>query len=304
MTNNKRLIHKRWFWFLLIFPLFMTGGFTLLYQAAPYMIITPRKYSIGRTPADYQLPFEKIAIPTRDGITLQAYWIHRPADTGKTTVLMLHGVGACKERWLSTAAWLWENGYETILLDSRAHGESGGEYCTYGYFEKYDVADVLDYVLKQKQGGKLGVWGNSMGGAVAIQALAIEPRLQFGIVQSTFADFRTIVFDYQQRRLKIPWQWFSDSAISEAEETAHFAADSIRPAEAARHIRQPMLMAHGDADDRIKIAYGREIFDNLASEKKEWHTIEGAHHLNVWARGGVAYRNDLLRFLESQSRRQ
>jgi len=277
----------------------MTGGFTLLYQAAPYMIVTPRKYSLSRTPADYQLPFEKIAIQTRDSVTLQAYWIRQPGDSGKTAILMLHGVGACKERWLPTAAWLWENGYETILLDSRAHGESEGEYCTYGYYEKYDVAAVTDFVLKQKNGGSLGVWGNSMGGAIALQALAIEPRLEFGIVQSTFADFRTIVFDYQQQRLKIPWHWFTDCAISEAEETAGFVADSVRPAEAARQIRQPVLLAHGDADDRIKPAYGREIFANLASEKKEFHIIEGAGHLNLMARGGDNFRADLLRFLES-----
>ena len=273
----------------------------MLYRAAPYMITTPYKYNLPATPADQNLPFEKIALQTPDSVTLRGYWVHQPGDTSsKTTIILLHGVGACKERWLATAAWLWQNGYETVLLDSRAHGESGGAYCTYGFYEKFDVAAITDYILKHKTGGKVGVWGNSMGGAIALQALSVEPRLQFGIVQSTFADFRTIVYDYQLRRLKIPWQWFADEGIERAEEMAHFEADSIRPAEAARRIRQPMLMAHGDADDRIKLEYGQQIFDNLASTDKEMKVIHGAGHLNLLAVGGDAYREAVLQFLARQ----
>lgn len=299
MTKKSVFKSKRWL-LLLLLPLFMTGGFTLLYQAAPYMIVMPRKVNFDRAPDDYQLPYEKIEVRTRDSLTLRGYWVHRPDQPAKATILMLHGVGACKERWMSTATWLWQNGYETVMFDSRAHGESGGEYCTYGFYEKYDVAAIVDFIKKQNPGIKLGIWGNSMGGAVALQALALDRRLQFGIIQSTFADFRTIVLDYQTRRFKIPWQWFADSAIAEAEEMAHFDADSIRPAEAARHIHQPVLLAHGDADDRIKVDYGRAIYANLASPDKELHIIQGANHMNVFHRGGDAYRADVLQFLGRQ----
>ncbi len=264
------------------------------------MIIHPRQYNLPGTPADEGLPFEKINVKTPDSLNLYGYWVHQQGDTGKATIILLHGVGACKERWLPTAAWLWQHGYETVLLDSRAHGQSEGDFCTYGFNEKYDVAATVDYILKNKTGGKVGIWGNSMGGAIALQALAHDPRLQFGIVQSTFADFRTIVFDYQKRRLKIPWQWFANDGIERAEALAHFEADSIRPGEAARRIVQPMLMAHGDADDRIKLEYGQQIFANLAATDKEMKVIHGAGHLNLMAVGGDVYRADVLRFLERQ----
>lgn len=303
MTTKKRVSRfRRWRWTLfLLLPLFATGGFTFLYKSAPYMIVTPFKYNQAGTPADQGLPFEKIAVQTPDSVLLHGYWVHQPGDSNRTTIIMLHGVGACKERWLSTAAWLWQNGYETVMLDGRAHGESGGAYCTYGFNEKYDVAAIVDYISKYKTGGKVGVWGNSLGGAIALQALSVEPRLEFGIVQSTFSDFRTIVFDYQLQRLKIPWQWFADNGIAQAEEIAHFEADSIRPAEAARRIHQPMLMAHGDADDRIKLAYGQQIFSNLASMDKTFKVIHGAGHLNLMAVGGEAYREAVLQFLARQS---
>ncbi|MCC6460988.1 MAG: alpha/beta fold hydrolase [Saprospiraceae bacterium] len=273
-----------------------------LYQAAPYMILTPRKFNLAQTPADWGLPFEKITIPTADSLQLNGYWIHQPGDTGKTTIVLLHGVGGCKEHWLPTATWLWQQGYETVLMDARAHGESEGAYCTYGYFEKKDVATVAAWLNNQHPGVSLGVWGNSMGGAIALQALATVPQLRFGIVESTFADFRTIVFDYQRHRLKIPWRWFADSGIARAAEMAHFEPDSIQPAESARHIRQPVLLAHGDADTRIRVDYGRQIFANLASSQKELHIIPGAGHYDVMARGGDTYRATLLRFLAAHTK--
>lgn len=272
-------------------------GFGLAYKAAPYMILKPYKANLSQSPADWDLPFEKISIRTADSLTLRGYWVHQPRDSAKTTIILLHGVGGCKEHWLATAKWLWESGYETVFLDSRAHGESDGQYCTYGFYEKYDVAALENWLRKQKNGGQIGVWGNSMGGAVALQALAQDTALDFGIVESTFADFRTIVFDYQKRSLKIPWHWFADHGIERAASLAHFNPDSVRPAESARHIRQPVFMAHGDADDRIKPDYGRQIFAGLATPDKEIHIIPGAGHFNVMARGGDEYRNAILVFL-------
>lgn len=275
----------------------LLAAFGLAYFAAPYMILTPRKFHLNRTPADLGLPYEKVEVETSDSLTLRGYWVHRPGDSGKTAIILLHGVGGCKEHWLETAAWLWEEGYETVFFDNRAHGESDGEYCTYGFYEKHDVGAITDYVIHHKNGGLVGVWGNSLGGAIALQAMAEDPCLDFGIVQSTFADFRTIVFDYQQQRLKIPWRWFADDGIARAKAMARFEPDSIRPAESAKRIQQPVFLTHGDADTRIKADYGREIFANLASGEKQLHIVPGAGHLNLMARGGTAFKATLIRFL-------
>jgi len=35
---------------------------------------------------------------------------------------------------------------ETILVDSRAHGQSEGEYCTYGFYERDDISKIIDFI--------------------------------------------------------------------------------------------------------------------------------------------------------------
>jgi hypothetical protein len=37
-------------------------------------------------------------------------------------------------------------GFDVVAYDSRAHGESDGDACTYGFFEKQDLRRVLDTV--------------------------------------------------------------------------------------------------------------------------------------------------------------
>jgi uncharacterized protein len=204
---------------------------------------------------------------------------------------------------LHTAAWLWEEGFSSVMIDLRAHGNSGGNYCSYGYCEKNDITELVTYLTAQTPGIKLGVWGHSLGGAVALQSLSCEPRLAFGVIESTFCDFRTIVYDYQWRMFKVASHAFADNAIARAADQAGFTPDSIKPYEAAEFVHQPVFMAHGDQDEKINIEYGRKNFDHLASLDKQFYVVRGGHHSDVSAAGGEAYHQAILSFLKRQKKK-
>lgn len=190
-------------------------------------------------------------------------------------------------------------GYNTLALDLRAHGDSEGEYCTYGYYEKYDVQRALDYLLTKGVDSNIGVWGQSLGGAIALQTLAIEPRLKFGIIESTFSEFTTIVDDYSERMFGFSIPFVNQYALYRASEIANFKPEEVSPQESAKKIRQPVLVAHGTADTHIKFAYGKANFDKLASDQKIFLPIEGAVHHNVWQVGGKTYFEKVFSFLSS-----
>ena len=57
-------------------------------------------------------------------------------------------------------------GFDVVAYDSRAHGNSTGDACTYGYFEKDDLRLVLD----QLNASNVVLLGTSLGAAVALQA--------------------------------------------------------------------------------------------------------------------------------------
>lgn len=218
----------------------------------------------------------------------------------KGTIILLHGIRGYKEYFTNLATQLNDSGYNTLALDLRAHGSSGGDYCTYGYHEKKDIAAAIDFLLSQPQADStIGVWGQSLGGAIALQSLAYDNRLKFGIVESTFSELETIVHDYSERMFGFSIPWVNEYALTRASEMANFNPKEVSPITSAARITQPILIAHGTADKHISFAYGKANYDNLKSKNKIFLPIEGAVHHNVWDIGDEQYRNQVYQFLSS-----
>ena len=275
----------------------------------PYFIIKPARvdvmdymedYPLGIYPSDYGLDFEVEQVLLDDGIALKGYLIEAKCAHPKATILLLHGIGGVKEGYLDISAVLAEQGYNSFMYDARGHGQSGGKYCTYGAKEKHDVIAIVDHLEEKYGKHPIAIWGNSMGGAVALQAMELESRLQFGIIESTFTELRQIVRDYQKRILKIGLPWVMDTALNQAGKIASFDPDTILPGESAKHIKQPVFLAHGDQDKRIDIAYGKQIFANLPlDELKEFCMVKGAGHFDLLPIGGKAYFHKILNFMDT-----
>ena len=195
------------------------------------------------------------------------------------------------------------HGYNCLLYDARAHGESGGTYCTFGFYERRDLSRFIDEA--ERRFGALGpvaVFGNSMGGAVALQAMAVEPRICCGIVESPFASLREIVHDYMEHFSGLPFFFLSNFALGRAEHIAHFSADAVNPEASARHIHQPVLLTHGTNDHWIAFRYGERIAHQLSASGCVWHPMPGADHDNLWKVGGDEYKQMILEFLDRHCR--
>lgn len=253
-------------------------------------------------PADYSLNGEEINYKSFDGYNINGYIIRTDSSRQKGTIIILHGIRAYKEQFFGTCKMLADNGYNSVIIDLRAHGKSEGEYCTFGYSEKYDVKNLIDLLESRDDlSDNYGIWGNSLGGAIALQTMAIDERIKFGIIGSTFSDLETIVQDYAEDTFGFRIPVLVDYFLWESEIMADFDCDEVKPSESAKLIKQPVLIVHGDKDERISIDYGRMNYLNIASEEKEFYTVKGAGHLNLWEVGGDDYKNKIFEFLRKQA---
>ena len=114
--------------------------------------------------------------------------IQSKQDSIRGVMILVHGIGGCKESFLSLANRLANQGIASVLFDNRAHGQSGGQYSTYGFYEKKDISRIIDHIKEQDNQIPIGIWGNSLGGAIAIQSMEYDKRIHFGIIESTFTD--------------------------------------------------------------------------------------------------------------------
>ncbi len=251
----------------------------------------------------YSKDFKRLVIESDDGLKLAGLLLKTEQVPAKGTVILVHGIRSSKEYFLPIAQWLNQRGYHALLLDQRAHGESDGKYCTFGVQEKRDVRIWVDELVAENQEvTPIGIWGQSLGGAVALQALACDDRLEFGIIESAFSDFASIVHDYFKLFLGVEMPFITDYLIWRAGQVAGFDPACVVPAQSAKQIQQPVFMVHGERDNRIDWHYARTNFDNLASTDKTFITYPEATHFNVWKMGGEDYFNQVEQFLARQSR--
>jgi pimeloyl-ACP methyl ester carboxylesterase len=117
---------------LILFILLGIGSVLISKHVLPYAIIQPPRVSENILPSDLNLKSIDINVITKDSIKIKGYWIKSDSITPKSAIIFVHGIGGCKEHFLNLSKNLSEIGIESILIDSRAHGESGGKFCTYG----------------------------------------------------------------------------------------------------------------------------------------------------------------------------
>ncbi len=96
----------------------------------------------------------------------------------KGTIILIHGIRGNRCYYDGLSQTLNKNGYNTLALDLRGHGDSEGTICTFGAKEKSDIVSAIDHLKEQYNiSDMIGIWGQSLGGSVALQALAIDNRL-------------------------------------------------------------------------------------------------------------------------------
>lgn len=238
-----------------------------------------------------------------DNLKMSAFISYSKTDSIKGSIILLHGIRASKEAFRGLSNKLAHEGYNTIALDLRAHGDSGGKHCTFGVKERQDVKALIDVLSKDSNAHKhIGIWGQSLGGAIALQAMASDDRIKFAIIESTFSDFRTITHDYINFHGGFNINPFTNYLVTRSAKIAGFDPDDARPIKYCEKISQPVLLAHGAQDKRINISYAKENFEKIPSSEKVFHTIENATHLDLWKTGGENYFEFVLNFIESNSR--
>jgi uncharacterized protein len=189
------------------------------------------------------------------------------------TIVYLHGVADNRSVATGIIPRFTARGFKVIAYDSRAHGESDGENCTYGYYEKDDLRIILN-TLGNRIKEPIILMGNSMGGAVALQAAEKEPRISGIVAAESFSDLRTVVRD---RSPTILSNDFLNRGFAIAEERGQFIADEVSPVKAAKQIAASVLLIHGADDSETKPEHSQHIFDALNSPK-EIILVKGKGH--------------------------
>ena len=240
----------------------LLGLFLLVSLGSFWLAVRPPRLTIPLRPEDYRLAVEAVTIRADDGVRLAGWFVARP---GAPAVVLLHGYPAEKADLLPLAAALAPE-FATLLVDQRYFGQSDGGATTLGFRERGDLKRVLDFV-EARGATRVGVFGLSLGGAVALLTAAEDPRIRAVVAYAPFADLKVLAHElygwmsivrYPFVDAMLVWSWLV------------FGADITRPSpvEAAARLTRPVWLLHSRQDEQIPFAHAERLRAALAGNRQ------------------------------------
>jgi len=230
------------------------------------------------TAEEFGISSKKLLLTTSDGLDIAAYEVYTPYP--KAVVIFISGIhNPSVTAFYGHSKMLKDNGYGSILMEMRAHGESEGDVVSLGYKEYLDTQAVVDYIKSDQRytGVPIVVYGVSMGGATAINSIGKIPEIDGLISMSAYASFEDMFSD-NMLMMGVPKFYTSIQkpfVNLYANIKYGLGSSHISPKEQIKNLGdRPALIIHSKGD--LQVPYGN--FDRI---------IEVApSHVETWVREG------------------
>jgi fermentation-respiration switch protein FrsA (DUF1100 family) len=234
----------------------------------------PHRHRPAETPADRGLAYQDVRFSASDGLTLRGWYL--PSQNG-AAVIVGHGIGA--HRALDPAEVLARHGYGVLAFDWRAHGESDGDLCTFGYYEVRDVAGALAWLQDQPgvDPGRIGMLGQSMGAVTAIRAAAQMPEIKAVVAESPYPSLEESIHNLW-RDTGLPAFPFVPLQTALGEWWTGLSLDDMDPlGDAAALSPRPILILAGGQDVITGPDAGTRYYAAAGEPKELWFEPDLGH---------------------------
>lgn len=149
-----------------------------------------------------------------------------------------------------------------LLFDYQGYGRSTGHPSPSKIFT--DGYTAYNYLLQYCRYNNIIIWGESLGGAVAVE-IAKKYPCQYLILFSTFSSLDDII---RFRHIKINKQFLG---------VLKLLFDNMPNKDKIKSIKCNILIVHSSNDDIIPIECARILYNNISHDNKKFLLINGGH---------------------------
>ncbi len=235
-----------------------------------------------------------------------------PPEGGFPAIIFNHGYippeeYRSDERYVAYIDGFAGNGYVVFKPDYRGHGNSEGR-PEGAYFSPAYTIDVLNAVASVKRlkdssvvSGQLsvvdperiGMWGHSLGGSIALRSMVINRDIKAGVIWAGVVGTYQEIFDEwwskrirptftpseRERQANRPTRQSFIEKFGEPSDSSEFWI-SISPNFYLNDISGPVQLHHGTDDETVPYVLSEKLYNRLKALGKEveYYTYEGADH--------------------------
>jgi len=218
-------------------------------------------------------------------ITTQWQWLGQSchASSPKNTagiLVLLHGWGRNKNSLLSYGLTFAQQGYRVIIPDLRGHGNSTGDWVSFGAEEGRDISALMDKLAINKY----DVIGFSLGASTALHTASLDKRVNQVVAVAPMHSLAQSIAKFAKQSPA----WLGRIVERHKEDTLALVnnisgydyrqtSNSISP---ARLITKPVLFVYG-ATDKMSDYQLNKLLSEQGSKNNKLQGLEGLRHTYV-----------------------
>lgn len=245
-------------------------------------------------------PLESVSIQARDGIRLKARYL-ASATPGKRVLLALHGYTSTGLGNFCTMAKFYQDmGFDCLIVDHRAHGESEGDYVGFGVLDRFDCMAWIRYIMERFGGDvQILLHGVSMGASTALMTLGFPdlPDAVKGVVADCGFTSPYDVFAHVIKRdyhmSPFPMMTISDALC---QKKAGYRCKDYSTLTALEHNDRPVLFIHGEEDTFVPTWMTEQNYAACKAPKEKL-IIKNAGHAAAYYENHEAYEAAVTAFV-------
>ncbi len=241
------------------------------------------------------IPYDIIQLTTKKDLKLEGWYMK--ADSAKGTVILFHGLNSNKGNVLGEAFEFLSLGYNAMLVDSRAHGNSEGIVNSIGYKESEEVKLAYEFIFQRGE-KNIVLWGMSLGAVMISKAIwQYDLQPQKVILEMPFDRLQ----DHIGARARIsgfPGEPFGFFVTFWTGLEQGYWGYGHKTSKYARKLNSPVLLQWGNADEYVLKKETGKIFNVIGSQKKRLEIYDGAGHGSLLAANELKWKQTIAEFLK------
>lgn len=241
---------------------------------------------------------QTVSVTSDDGLKLSATLIRNENPSDKV-VICFHGyTSRSLNDYSAISSFYNKQGFNILLVDARAHGDSEGKYIGFGVLDRYDVLKWIEYTIKTfGKDCKIFLHGTSMGGATVLMASGLDlPKNVKGIIADCAFTSAYDVFSYILKRdYHLPKFPLMNITEILTKKYAGYGYNDANTLDAVKKTNIPILFIHGDKDDFVPTYMSRQNYEACNSDKKLL-IVKGADHAESYYSATEEYEQAIEEF--------
>lgn len=204
-----------------------------------------------------------------NGIIIQGWYFQGNRNCG---IVFHHGYLATRLRVLKYYPLFKEYHCHLLFFDARHHGNSTGDFTTYGYYEKQDLLELISEFQKKTNlvDHQIVLVGESMGASILIQFAGFTKRkFKMILADSPYKDLKTIVKERAEVLYTKYALIFLPGAFLLYNLRTHSDYTDVSPLQYAKYVVTPILIVHSKTDEYTNYHHSKDIFNELNIQEKE-----------------------------------